>query len=186
MTEQAILVALIALAGVVVTALVTWLIAERRIVTRHITSERATWRHRIRQNALEVHDALVEVPPAKTARVRLRMEFRALLNPVDDQDHAILECIAPVASDKCEKCRAEQFATRVALLLKHDWDRAKLEAGFPPCRWFLRAKRTPLLSEDKCLDCDICSRTVKSSSRRKYEFRRLPVLCLVVFLLVLI
>ena len=137
MTEQAILVALIALTGVVVTALVTWLIAERRIVTEHITSERATWRDRIRQKALEVHDAFVEGATSGAALVRLRMEFRALLNPVDDDDRAILRCIATVASDKCEKCRAEEFATRVALLLKHDWDRAKLEAGFPPCRWFL-------------------------------------------------
>ena len=155
MSNEAILVALIALLGVVLTAFVTWLIAERRILTEHVTAERAKWRDRIREKALEVHDAiLLGTHGTRSTLDRLRLEFGALLNPGDPEDHGILDCIGPCGPQDCRIGRAEEFGRPIAFLLKHDWERAKLEAGFPLCRWVLRAKRIRYRSVDKCTDCE--------------------------------
>ena len=109
MTEATIQVALIALGGVLLTALVTWLIAERRIVTEHVTAERAKWRTQIRQKALEVHDAIFLGTHRKRTLVRLRLEFGALLNPGDPEDQGILGCIEVCGPQDCQSRRAQEF-----------------------------------------------------------------------------
>ena len=70
----------------------------------------------------------------------------ALLSPFDEEDIKLLSSIAVVdCDDKEERERkAEEFTKRVALLLKHDWERAKLEAGFFLCHWIWEAERHPL------------------------------------------
>lgn len=132
-------VALIALAGVGFTAIVTWSISQRRIAADHITAERAKWRDRIRVQALLVHDAILSNDAI--ALSRLRDEFRALLNPFDPEDRKILNGIKVVEPTKVREEEAERFARQISLLLKHDWDRAKLEAGFFLGRWTLTVKR---------------------------------------------
>ena len=141
MTEQLVtlVVAVITLTGVGLTAVVTWLIAQRRIAVEHVTAERAKWREKIRTQALLVHDAILCGNAA--AVVRLKCEFRALLNPFDPEDHKLLECMKVDESPNAHKTTAEDFTRQVSLLLKHDWDRAKLEAGFFLGRWTLDAKR---------------------------------------------
>ena len=135
--------AVFTLMGVVITALVTWLIAQRQIVVKHVTAERAKWRRRIRVQALKVHDAILYEDEAAVGR--LRSEFIALLNPFDCDDQAILDCITV---DEPRQGRADEFASRISLLLKHDWERAKLEAGFFLRRWVLDAKRRPFKRAD--------------------------------------
>lgn len=52
-----------------------------------------------------------------------------------------MACIEEGGGEEDRRERAEEFATRISLLLKHDWDRAKLEAGFFLFRWTLRVNR---------------------------------------------
>lgn len=157
--------------GVVTTALVTWLIAQRRIVAEHVTAERAKWRKNIRRQALLVHDAILSGDAVAVGR--LQSEFRALLNPFDCHDQAILRCMTVETNSSPEQQkRVDEFATRISLLLKHDWERAKLEAGFFLRRWLLDAKRQLFKGADR-ESFERC--TGKGLQwREKYEFRTLP------------
>ena len=117
-----------------ITMFVTWRIAAKRIVIENITQERAKWREKVRARALLVHDAMIKRNGEYLDRYR--SEFRALLNPQDCEDKGIIQCIElPPNGGELE--RAEEFAERIALLLKHDWERAKHEAKTIP---FLRYK----------------------------------------------
>ena len=137
-------IALVAVVIGAISAFVTLIIAEKRIGAEHVTAERAKWREKIREKALEVHDALLLSTPSNDKLLRLRMEFGALLNPNDCyHDQGILNCIDVCGPDECRSQRAKEFGKRIALLLKHDWQRAKLEAGFSPWRLLVRAKRRP-------------------------------------------
>lgn len=137
--------------GAALTAFVTWLIAQRQILAKHVTAERAEWRKNVRARALEVHDSILCGDDDKIRR--LRSEFRALLNPFDCQDQAILNCMTLNGS---REQLAEEFAERISLLLKHDWERAKLEAGFFLFRWTKEPRRLPLNWRDSgslCISC---------------------------------
>ena len=172
--QESIILAFIMLVGVAITACVTWLIAQRQIMARHVTAERAKWRNKIRTQALEVHDAILGGDAAKVRR--LQSEFRALLNPFDCHDQAILACMTVNKSGQERENRADQFARQISLLLKHDWERAKLEAGFFLCRWVLEAKRLPLKWADGKNSCEHC--TLKYFE--KYKIRTLRVLVLAI------
>ena len=139
--ETSILTILIAVPSAAFTALGIWLIAQRRIEVENITQERAKWRKKIRARASNVDEAILN---GNKANLRcLKIEFWTFLNPFDSDDRAILDCMIAAGSRRKRKARADQFAERVSLLLKHDWERAKLEAGLFPWRWFLEAKRQP-------------------------------------------
>lgn len=140
--ETKLILSLITLLGVVVTAFVTWLIAQRRMMGEHVTAERTKWRDRIRERALRVHEAIVSGNTDDASK--LQNEFRALLNPFDQDDQEILHHINAKGSDDCREDRARDFGRLISLLLKQDWERAKLEAGFPLARWFVKAKRYSL------------------------------------------
>ena len=129
---------LVGLSSGVISALLTWSVAQRRISIENITQERKKWRDNIREKSLKVHDAIVSGDQAKINR--LRCEFRALLNPNDCKDNKIVKSLklkvvengtTTINLEELEE-RAEDFAERISHLLKHDWERAKLEAGpFP-------------------------------------------------------
>lgn len=110
----------------IVAAIVAVWTAQRKISIKNITQDRRAWREKIREKALSVHDALIS--RNQESLNRLRIEFRTILNPIDDDDNEIVKCIALPEEGK-ELERAEEFAKRIALLLKHDWERVKLEAG---------------------------------------------------------
>ena len=61
-------------------------------------------------------------------RNKHRAEFVALLNPNDTEDREIIGCIKLPDEGQEIEC-ADEFSERIALLLKHDWERAKLEPG---------------------------------------------------------
>ena len=144
MMKDSTIVAAITLMGVVITAFVTWVIAQRQIIAKNVTEERAKWRGKIRAQALEAQDAIVFGNESRARR--LKSEFRALLNPLDCHDQAILGCMTVNGSRRERERRMEEFAKRISLLLKHDWERAKLEAGFFLWRWILEPKRVPFES----------------------------------------
>jgi hypothetical protein len=110
----------------IVAAVVALWTAQRKISIENITQDRRAWRETIRANALFVHDALISRDTKKLNK--LRAEFRTLLNPEDMEDSAIISSISLPDDGKELEC-AEEFAERIALLLKHDWERVKLEAG---------------------------------------------------------
>lgn len=113
------------LAAIVAAIVAAWT-AQRKISIENITQDRRAWREKVREKALSIHDSLVS--RNQESLDRLRTEFRAILNPTDDDDKAIISCITLPEEGK-ELERAEEFAERIALLLKHDWERVKLEAG---------------------------------------------------------
>ncbi|RLA03272.1 MAG: hypothetical protein DRQ54_10980 [Gammaproteobacteria bacterium] len=110
--------------GGLVTAYVTLWNAERKIAIDNITKERAKWRDKIRELALEVHKAIELEDALKLSE--LKNQFRLNLNPTDEKDNNILALISSVEKDKHKQ--AEQFSLCVSYLLKHDWERAKLES----------------------------------------------------------
>ena len=136
---DALIIALITWTGVALTALVTWAIAQRRIAAQYITAERAKWREDIRTKALWTHSAILNGD--STAIEQLRIELSALLNPFDPHDKKLLDCLVANNSNESHSTTAGDFADRVRLLLKHDWDRAKLEASVFLFRWFLDVRR---------------------------------------------
>lgn len=105
---------------------------ERRIQVENVTQERAKWREKIRIKSVEVHQAAVDNNPAKLAE--LQLEFSLNLNPFDQEDKDILIVIAALNNPDTLEANLCEFSIRVALLLKHDWERAKREAK----PWFFR------------------------------------------------
>lgn len=110
----------------VVAAFVTIWNADRKIGIENITQERATWRKDIREKTAAVHDAIIGKNDKDLQR--LKVEFSVMLNPLDDEDNAILQSIK-IANDSEELKQSEEFSRRIALLLKHDWERAKFESS---------------------------------------------------------
>ena len=143
--------------GAAIIALIAWLVAQAQIKARHVTEERARWRRQIRETASKTHGAFLAGNVRET--IRLQKEFRALLNPFDREDLEILDCL--------ENNRADEFDTRISLLLKHDWERGKLEASFFSLR---KAKRVPFKLHERAGDR-------KLGFFEEYEIRWLRVGC---------
>jgi hypothetical protein len=102
----------------------------RNIKIENITKERAKWRDDVRQKSLEVHKAAVSLNVVWLNE--LHLQFGLILNPEDVNDRAILDTIRCLKISQNEAVLTE-FADRVSLLLKHDWERAKWEAKGGDC-----------------------------------------------------
>ena len=120
------------IAAIVAAAVAFWT-AQRKISIENITQDRKAWREKIRNNALSVHDTLISRD--EKSLNKHRAEFAALLNPNDKDDREIIDSIKLPVEGKENEC-ADEFSERIALLLKHDWERVKLEAG----PFFMRIK----------------------------------------------
>lgn len=120
----------------IVSNVVVLLTSERRLAAENVIQERMKWRDKVRELASCVHKELVRAE-ADTAKLQgLRAKLTLHLNPHDENDQQILQLIAPIGLG-----RADEFTQRVALLLKHDWERSKQEASLfcriterPPAR----------------------------------------------------
>lgn len=97
----------------------------RNVKVENVTKERAKWRDNVRLKSLEVHKAAVIQDAVRLDE--LHLEFSLILNPTDEMDRAILSTIRQLKSTPDEPHLTE-FADRISLLLKHDWERAKSEA----------------------------------------------------------
>jgi hypothetical protein len=114
-----------AVIAALVAALFSVLTSERRIAAENVIQERKKWRDTVRDLASEVFKALHLSDADRVNRIReLRGKFALLVNPHEDKDQQILELIVVEGAG-----RADEFIQRVALLLKHDWERAKREAS---------------------------------------------------------
>ncbi len=79
------------IAAIVAGIVATWT-AQRKIGIENITQDRRSWREKVREKSLCVHDAIVS--REKKSLDKLRMEFRVILNPEDKNDIAIISCIS--------------------------------------------------------------------------------------------
>ncbi|MDR7148756.1 hypothetical protein J2W49_000684 [Hydrogenophaga palleronii] len=123
------------LAGISITAVGGWIsyfIAfrkdERTIQIEQVTKERTKWRDNMRKLCEEITNAHVEnrvnAIPAKVASLRARLATS--INPKDSvNDGAILVHYDQLFSDGSDDLKG--FTHRIALLLKHDWERVKWE-----------------------------------------------------------
>jgi len=108
----------------IVAAVAAMYMAERRIKVENITAERANWREKIRELAEKVHLAIIKADESQLSA--LRSAFALRLNPRCPMDQAIVRSIVAAPPGREEE-QAKEFAVRVSLLLKHDWERAKQE-----------------------------------------------------------
>lgn len=125
-TIIAVITPLLALLGAAIGAGVSLRTNARNIKVENITKERAKWRENVREKALAVHRDAVKSDASKLGEHCL--EFGLILNPFDGEDRAILDLIQQLKST-ADAAHLTEFADRIALLLKHDWERAKWEAG---------------------------------------------------------
>jgi hypothetical protein len=102
---------------------VTWIVAQHGSRTQNIVPERAKWRDKIRQAATA---AARDEPDAwRDLWITLKLNT----NPYDPEDVATLDLAKNGIDEIVDPDRKEEMLDRIALLLKHDWQRAKREVG---------------------------------------------------------
>lgn len=110
-----------------IAAIVSFRKNERKLSLQYITGERAKWRDKIREKALEVFEASKKQEPETIKKCYF--EFSHLLHLGDPLDDEILEAIKSLESKPDDNEKLNEFRIRVSLLLKYEWDRAKAEAN---------------------------------------------------------
>jgi hypothetical protein len=109
-----------------VAALVSLRSSERKIHVENVTQERAKWRKAMR----ELANALIKAArEGNTRDIELQCAQLVLnVNPFDAEDKALVEAARKLSgATELDGCVSE-LTDRMALLLKHDWERAKREA----------------------------------------------------------
>ena len=120
-----------AVAGALVGAFVTWLVAQRGLRAANVLAERTRWRERVRALAAEI----ARDPGASGRRGRLWVQLALETNPLDPADLALVRLARRVGRQPAiAEHDREELVERFALLLKHDWERAKAEASWRPWR----------------------------------------------------
>jgi len=109
-----------------IAALVSLRTNERTLSLQYITGERAKWRDKIREKALTVFDA-ARKRDGEAIR-RCRFEFSHLLHLSDPPDDEIILNLEHLEAHPDDENALDEFRVRISLLLKFEWDRAKLEA----------------------------------------------------------
>ena len=155
------MIALVGFGAAFVSSLVTWLNVRRQIKAKYITNERAKWRDEIRMLTRKALKAILDKKYSEgNKEIKcIQNRLRILLNPFDCQDQAILDCMTNATLGQNSEEQADEFSKRISLLLKHDWERAKDEAGFLWCRCKSSPKRRPLECYGKCCACKDCGKS---------------------------
>ena len=107
-------------------ASITYLVAQRRLHSDHVTAERTKWRDKIRALALEL------VGDDAAARKSAWISLALNTNPYHAEDRALVKLARKIADRTPDESELDELAGRFALLLKHDWDRAKNETSWWP------------------------------------------------------
>lgn len=120
------------LIAALVAALVSLRTNERKIHIENVTQERAKWRNAMRGLA----DLLIKATRAGDFQtIGFHCSQLALnVNPFDVEDKALIQAAELLATAENNSVQVKEFTERMALLLKHDWERAKREAR----PWFFR------------------------------------------------
>ena len=125
-------------AAALVTAIFTKAASDKSIRIRNITSERQLWRDRLRE--------LVVYSGCAPELHVLRAELEVRLNPGNPEDNGILDCLRCLAY-RHDSAKLDEFSRRMAMLLKHDYERARIESSARSAAgiWALReALATPI------------------------------------------
>jgi hypothetical protein len=110
----------------IVTAYFTKLINDKKNIIENVVKERKKWRDRIREIVQETSDIFEHKSIADLNNIK--SQLTVLLNPMDKSDIAILESLNKI-KESWEINALEEFNDRVSYLLKHDWDRVKIETN---------------------------------------------------------
>ncbi|MFD0930860.1 hypothetical protein ACFQ1T_13810 [Methylophilus glucosoxydans] len=141
------------LSSTVVSAFVAALISlrtnERKIQIENVTQERAKWRITMRN----LSDSLVKASLTKDIQtVRFCCSQLALnVSPFSAEDRALIKAAELLATAEDKDAQVKEFTERMAILLKHDWERAKWEAR--PCFFRGKEPRRVPYNEFKYIDC---------------------------------
>lgn len=121
--EQTLITLLVGVFGAVVGAVTAY----STIYNSSVIEERKQWRDFIR---VKSQMFVKSVDRSNQRKIReIINEFSMRLNPHDRDDQEIVECMKIALNSPNEFC-CDEFFERISILLKHDWERAKLEASF--------------------------------------------------------
>jgi len=115
------------LLGAFVGGILTYFTTLRSLFNQSVVDERKDWRDEVRKITLDVIQAVEKGASRDLTALRHHLAIR--LNPRDPNDNAILNCAILQGGETCD-CAVDEFVSRVSILLKHDWERAKLETSF--------------------------------------------------------
>lgn len=110
----------------------------RSLYSQDITKERQVWREKVRILSAEALEA-VRLRNTETL-IRIKHEFEIRLNPGCLEDKKILHCLSSLQKNPSAQIR--EISGRVSFLLKHDWERVKLESSIVK-RIFIFPYRVP-------------------------------------------
>ncbi|WP_105055939.1 hypothetical protein [Aliivibrio sifiae] len=110
----------------IVAGIVTLRISERKISIENVTQQRQEWREKIRKLALNICSAYSSNETHKVKNYYV--ELQLLLNPDDNNDIEILDTVWKMHKGSEDHHLDIELSEKLALLLKHDWERAKSEA----------------------------------------------------------
>lgn len=96
--------------------------------SKDVIEERQKWRERIRCLTIEAAGLIRNKQTTNQSYEKIYSEFNIRLNPNSDEDNAILAALREGKTTPSELTSAKLLA-QVARLLKHDWERAKVEAN---------------------------------------------------------
>ncbi|WP_422071168.1 hypothetical protein [Tranquillimonas rosea] len=103
--------------GAFIGGLLAYLTTARKIYDASVVQERKKWRRDVTRLTLELGDCFRNKKDI-LYKDRLFQELELRLNPSDTRDKEILEALSE-----------DELTGRVAILLKHDWERVKLESS---------------------------------------------------------
>ena len=122
------------LAGVSLTVVTGWIASffalrkdERSIHIEQITKERTKWRENVRSLTVEICSLYSNAaqPLLSKEIAAARSKLSTFLNPKCDKDSQIIDQFDNLSPN--DKDKLHKFEKQMALLLKHDWERAKWE-----------------------------------------------------------
>jgi len=127
------IISLILGSGVVssfVTSFINKIQNDKNIRIENITKERKAWRDKIRELTKEVN---IKFYKNEFLEIKfLISDFVIRLNPKDKEDQKIIEVLYLIVelNQGTDESKIIEFNKRIALLLKHDWERVKKEVKF--------------------------------------------------------
>lgn len=101
-------------------------LGERQIQVENITQERAKWRANVKGLVDDSISAARNQEIEKFEKVVAQIQLN--LNPFDSDDKALLDSGRSIYGLEGQEAAVKAFVEHVSLLLKHDWERAKMEA----------------------------------------------------------
>ena len=158
------------LSGVTLTVVAGWVASllalrkdERAVQMEQVTKERTKWRDTMRKTTEEIALTYFEdkTQPVLGKVAALRARLATSINPKDKcHDQPILTHFDDLFSGS--KSDLDVFTRRIALLLKHDWERVKWECSpiyAKPVTYFTNRKwRAPDYRNLECLSGGDCLR----------------------------